>query len=515
MDRVMEKAENILKKIISCRLLYYIAIMLLFVGTYYIELNKKIESQNLGGGNHFTYFLICASISGILVLLLIIFSKKLYEKIQPHIIYIILSLIIGGMYVFIIPLCNQSDEPAHLYRAFQVAEGEIISPQKDGAFVAKLPKSIEEMVQVNSENKKREYKKYYDIKEMMEIPLNEEETTEIVTIGNYLGVSYFPHVIGIKTGMLLNLNPYYSAMLGRITGLITTVLLFGLAIKKLPKHKLFASIILLSPVALSYSASISADSLLLAASLLMFSYVLYYMHTKEKVKKLDYVILAILTFILAISKMAYVPIIGILMFIPKDCFKNSKVKWGLIASLILLGLISTIWWMNTANIDVSIGDENYTNIWIYKKPLSYLIVLFRTTINNAYSYIENAFAGHFLCHNQVNPYAVVPLAYIAISIIAFFSDENKTKTTMLQKLITTGIIVMVYVLVSTAMYVYNTSYKNDLIIGVQGRYFLPLILMAMFFANNKKIEIKEERLTNIALISNYAVYLAMMTTFFI
>ena len=65
------------------------------------------------------------------------------------------------------------------------------------------------------------------------------------------------------------------------------------------------------------------------------------------------------------------------------------------------------------------------------------------------------------------------------------------------------------------MYVYNTAYKNSLIIGVQGRYFLPLILMAIFFANKKILNIKEENLTNIALVSNYIVYLAMMETFFI
>jgi len=515
MKRIIEKAENIIKKIISCRLLYYIVIMLLFVGTYYINLRKKLEMGSATEGNHLTYFLIIAALSGIIVLLLVIFSKKIYEKLQPHVVYLILGLIIGGIYVFIIPLCAQSDEPAHLYRAFQVAKGEIISPEKDGAFVSELPISIQEMIQVNSEDKKREYKKYYDIKEMMQIQLNKEETTEIVTIGNYLGISYFPHVIGIKTGMMLNLNPYYSAMLGRITGLIVTIFLFSYAIKKLPKHKLFATLILLSPVALSYTASISADSLLLAAAFLMFSYVLNYMHTKEKIKKKDYVILAILTFILAVSKIAYVPLIGILMFIPKECFSNTKMKWGAVSAYILIGIVSAIWWMSAGSIDVTYGNENYTNIWIYKEPFSYLMVLFRTTMNNAYSYLENAFAGHFLCHNQVTPYAIVPLTYIIITIIAFLSDENKEKTTFMQKFITTGIIAVVYVLVSTAMYVYNTDYKNSLIIGVQGRYFLPLILMAVFFANKKRIDIKEENLTNIALVSNYVVYLAMMVTFFI
>lgn len=520
MEKIMEKAENIIRKIVSCRLLYYITAMLLFLGTYYIDLRKRVEEYGQLDENHLKYFLIAAAISGIIVILLIIFSKKLYEKIQPHIIYIILALIMGGMYVFLIPLCAQSDEPAHLYRAFQVAQGEVISPVKDGYFTAELPESIVDMIQVNSETKKREYKKYYDVKEMMEIPLNEEETTDVITVGNYLGISYFPHAIGINLGMIFNMNPYYSAMLGRITGLIAIVLLYALGIKKLPKHKLFASIVLLSPVALSYTACFSADSVLLAAAFLMVSYVLYYMHTKEKIRKRDYAIFAVLTFILAVSKMAYVPIIGILMFIPKESFENSKLtnsqlKWGVVAIFIFLGLASAMWWMNMGNINPNVGDESYTNTWIYSKPLSYLIVLFRTTVNSGYSYIENAFAGHFLCHNQVNPYAIVPFIYIVITIIAFFSDENKEKTNMMQKIITLGIIALVYVLVSTAMYVYNTAFKNGIIIGVQGRYFLPVILMAMFFANKKKFDIKEERLTNIALVSNYVVYLAMMAKFFI
>ena len=351
-------------------------------------------------------------------------------------------------------------------------------------------------------------------------PLNKEETTDVVTVGNYLGVSYFPHAIGIKIGMIFNMNPYYSAMLGRITGLITIVLLLGFGIKKLPKHKLFASIILLSPVALSYTACISADSVLLAAAFLMTSYVLHYMHTKEKIRKSEYAILAVLTFIVAVSKMAYLPIIGILLFIPKECFENnkfkiSKFKWVVVTIFILLGLLSAIWWIKTGNINPKFGDESYNNTWVYSKPLSYLIVLFRTTIDSGYSYLENAFAGYFLCHNQVNPYSIVPFVYIIIAIVAFFSEENENKTTMIQKLITLGIMLLVYALVSTAMYVYNTKFKNEVIVGVQGRYFLPIILMAVFFANNKKIDIKEERLTSIALIANFTVYLTMMVRFFV
>ena len=141
--------------------------------------------------------------------------------------------------------------------------------------------------------------------------------------------------------------------------------------------------------------------------------------------------------------------------------------------------------------------------------------MFRTIANNAYDYLENMFAGHFLCHNQVSPYAIVPVSYIAIVVMSFFSNENKKKATMYQKILVTGIILVSFAMIATAMYVYNTSFKNPTIIGIQGRYLLPLLLLAVFFANKKKLDIEEYKLVNIALIANYGVYLAMLTKFFV
>ena len=515
MKKILETAENIIRKIVSCRLLYYIMVMLLFIGTYYMDLKIRLENNAQIGGTHLKYFMIAATVSGIIVLALIIFSKKLYQKIEPHIVYLILALIIGGMYIFIIPLCAQSDEPAHLYRAFQVARGEWISPMNESGCVTQMPKSVVDMVQINSETKKREYKKYYDIKEMMKISLNENETVEINTVGNYHGVSYLPQLVGVKIGMIFKLNPYFIAMLGRMTSLIITVLLLSWGIYKLPKHKLFATIVLLSPVVLSYASSFSADNMTLASIFLMVSYVLYYMHTKEKIKKIDYIILGVLTFIVAISKIAYLPVVGILIFLPKECFEDNKRKWIYSILFVIFGLVSAIWWMKVASISARVGDPNNTNTWIYTNPIGYLTVLFRSTVSNAWDYIENIFAGHFLCHNQVKPYSIVPISYIVIAIMAFFDDENKEKTTMMQKLITFGIIALSYLLISTAMYVYNTSFRSEIIVGVQGRYFVPLLLMAVFFGNSKKWNIEEQKLTNVALVANYVVYLAMMTKFFI
>lgn len=518
MENVNQKIQEIIKKIISCRLLYYITAILLFIATYYLDLKVRLEGERMTDGNHLKYFFAIAIVVGLIIVGLIVFSKKLYQKLQPHIVYMIFALIIGGMYVFIIPLCAQSDEPAHLYRTFQVAKGEIISPRKEGRFITTLPKSVYDMVELNSENKRREYKKYYDVRDMMQIELNEEETMEIETVGNYHGISYLPQAVGVKIGMILKLNPYFTAMLGRISSLIITVLMFTWGIKKLPKHKLFASIVLLCPVVLSTAACYSADNMTLASIFVLTSYVLYYMQTKEKIKKIDYAILAVLTFIVAISKMAYLPVIGILIFLPKECFEenSTKKKWIASGLFLLLGLGAAIWWMKVASINGVSGTSSNSNTWIYTNPIGYLVVLFRSTLNNGYDFLENMFAGHFLCHNQIAPYSVIPITYIVITIMAFFSDENKEKTTMMQKLTTSGIVLVSYALISTAMYVYNTEFKKGVIVGVQGRYLIPLLLMAaVIFANKKKIDIEEQKLTNIALIANYAIYLTMMVRFFL
>ena len=515
MDNIKETTEKIIKKIISYRLIYYIAAIVLFTITYYVDFKKRLISENLTEGNHLKYFLIVAMASAIVTLILVIFSKIIYKKLKPHLAYIIFALILAGIYMFVVPLCAQSDEPAHLYRTFQVARGEIISPKNEDGFITKIPKSVVDMVQVDSKTRWREYKRYYNIKEMMKIELNEDETVEIATVGNYHGISYLPQVIGVKIGLVLKLRPYFIAMLGRMTSVVITVLLLTWGIKKLPKHKLFASIVLLCPVVLTTAASYSADNMTLASIFLMLSYVLYYIQTKEKIKKQDYVVLAVLTFVVAISKMAYIPVIGILLFIPKECFEKEKIKPIISSIFILLGILSAIWWMKTSGISATTGDASNTNTWIYSNPLSYLVVLFRSIINDCYDYVENMFAGHFLCHNQVRPYAIVPLTYLVIVIMSFFSDENKEKTTFVQRFITTGIIALCYVIIATAMYVYNTAYKDSLIIGVQGRYFIPLLLLAVLFGNSKKLDIKEERLVNVAIIANYAVYLAMITKFLI
>lgn len=512
-DKIKNKVQNLLKN----KLLYYIIAIILFSITYYIDFSEKLTNQNIVNQNHLKYFSIISVIILFIIIFLSFISKKLDKKLEIHILYFIIAIIIGVIYLFIIPLCAQSDEPAHIYRALQIAHGEVISPQNESGYVTNLPKSFADVVNVNSEVKIREYKKYYDIKEMMRIELNKDEKVELSTVGSYNAISYIPQLPGLLIGLMLNLKPYFILMLGRITSLIITILLFTLGIKKLPSHKLFATIILLSPVVLSTAPCFSADNITLASIFLLISYVLYYKKSKKRIKRLDYAIFTILTIFVALAKIAYLPIIGILLILPKECFENKNKRKNIFCTILLvIGIISTIWWMNVAKINPTTEGLTSTNTWIYSNPFSYFIIVFRTTISNVYDYIANMFAGHFLCHNQINTYEIVPLAYIVIVVISFFTDKNTEEFKLMQKIIILGIILLSFALIHTAIYVYNTSYKNNIIIGVQGRYLVPLLFLLILFSNNKYvIKMEKSNLINIAIIANFVIYLSMLSRFFI
>ena len=511
-----EKTKESIKKIITCKELYYFITIILFIITYYINLRTELEENNIEDMSVLRNFLIISIISATIIMILILISKKMYSKIKPHFVYFIIALILGGMYIFFIPLCAQSDEPAHIFRTIQIANGEFISPIEGNEYRSNVPKSIIDLVSVNTKGKTPEYKRYSDIEEMKDIKFDKDETTKIrILSGSYNPISYLPQTIGVKIGMMLNLNPYYFAMLGRITGLLITISMFSFAIYKLPSHKLLASIMLLSPVALSYAASFSADSMTLASIFILVSYVLYFRNTKNKIKNYEYLILAILTYVVAVSKIAYLPMIGTLLLIPKECYKTKKSKWIITILLLIFGTISTLSWLKINNVNIMQENDTFKNVWIYKNPFGYLIVLFRTTMESGTGYIENMFAGHYLCHNQVHPPELISLIYIGIVVASFFSDENKEKASLLQKTIVVLIGFVVYALVSAAIYTANCVEKSLVIIGVQGRYLLPISTLAVFLGDYKKNNIEKSTLVSLALIVNFTVYLTMMNTFFV
>ena len=317
--------------------------------------------------------------------------------------------------------------------------------------------------------------------------------------------------MGIKIGILLNLSPYLIGLLGRITNMITCMLLITLGIKLIPIGKKVMSIILLAPSIISYNSSLSADGLIIATTFLLVSLVIKFMYEKTKMNWKWYILLLVIVAFVSTCKAAYLPIIGILIFIPYECFKNKKNKWIYTISLILFGITFSLLWISVGNIVIPNSGE-ITGIHKY---IHFVVVLINTLSRDFMSYIENIFAGDYMYQRQLAPYRIIPATYIVITILSIFNEKSDLKVRTIEKVILATISLMVIALIAYALFTGNTAATEHFINGIQGRYFVPILLFIPFFMKNSRFKIKEENLFDISLILNFAVLTNMIQIFVI
>lgn len=87
--------------------------------------------------------------------------------------------------------------------------------------------------------------------------------------------------------------------------------------------------------------------------------------------------------------------------------------------------------------------------------------------------------------NAVNNYTFVPIIMIILTLIACINESDfKNKFNLKESIIVVLIILAVIALMFTSLYVQWTSYAQNKIEGVQGRYFLPIITLVYLVIGN-------------------------------
>lgn len=513
--KIYERIKNsFMFKIVICCF-----ILLIFIALFYLDLRDKVYTNKFDFNDYKISYIIFSFAIAAIVILSIIFLKKAKEC-NLWKLYLILGILFGSIYIFAMPVFTQSDEPSHFYRAYEIANGSIMSKKIKGVSGNYFPKSIQKIIYTGND-KVREHKKYSDEIKMKKYKLKKNQKESVTNYASgYTAINYIPQIIGIKIACVLNLKPIYVVIAGRISGLILTVLLFAFGIKILPIKKLFMTIVLLSPVVLSYAASISADPFTLASSFVIISYIIRYIYSKDKIQLKDKIIISIFSIFTALCKITYLPLTFLLIFLPDKSFKNKKRKYLYVLSTIIFGIILNLSWSYIANV-VATNEVAYVNTykWIFSNPIEYLVIIIRTTLNNSYDYLTSAFAGKYLVHSQISIYPIISLSYVIIFFFALFNEKSNIKVSIFNKIMAFLVGAGIYCLIVTAMYVFNTACATydgyPVANGVQGRYLLPLIPLLIFFVNNKKFNFKNYQLISVILIINFTIFLTMFITFMV
>lgn len=193
-------------------------------------------------------------------------------------IFLCMALGFGVILILMTPPFQVPDEIVHFYRAFAISEGHVVMEKQAGAIGADMPVSIHAITAVSANlpfhGEERQDRKA--LRAMLQRPLQPESRTFIQVSGaaNYAPVPYLPHILGIWAGRLFDAPALVLLYLARLFGLIAYLLLAGLAIHLLPWGKWFMALLALLPMSLTEAMGVSADSVTMGLSFLLFALVM-------------------------------------------------------------------------------------------------------------------------------------------------------------------------------------------------------------------------------------------------
>lgn len=458
----------------------------------------------------------------ILIVLMILFQKKL----AIHWNGLVLTIILGCIYTFIMPPFSCPDENRHINTVFQ-SSNTLLGVDTDGGTNEYLNlrktelEAYEHLFGVVSGQPENSIPNMSTHRSLY-VDLTKETDNIYIRVPNLQCLkipfwSYAPQIVGVTVARLLSLNGAMTLIAGRLFSVLFYALMISYSIYITPVGKEVFAVASLLPMSMELAASFSYDAFTIAISYVAIAYLLF---LNTETAKVGYKELACLSCILALIapvKIIYV-FIGLIYFaVPNEKFRSRTWKFLSILIPLLMGFCLIVFY-RSSHIAFVIkstgfveGMKTYALSDFFFRPLNVLKVYVITCIDARslpkISTMLGGSLGWLDTHiNEGYLYAFFSLLCVA----TFTENANKEKLTGVQRLMMLGTFAFVWLLVMTAMLLDYTPRDAIAIQGIQGRYALPILPLLLIGINNKKIRIVGEFHSNIPAITAFFHFMVIM-----
>lgn len=404
--------------------------------------------------------------------------------------FLVLAIPIGLLYLFFFVPNSIPDEIVHSIRTMSVANFEYSAIPE----TVPVPSSLTEQIQYN-----------YNV--FWKALIESTNYSDLIDRSgcNYNFILYIVPSLGFIIGKIFSLSIMASYVLARMFNFILFLVGGYYIINKTPIAKLFLLVYLLSPMMLQQSISLSADAMVNLVALVSIAHMLYICYTKDRISYFDILFLGTLFIITALGKYVYLPVFG-LIFLSFDKLKamNFK-KWIMVASLILIAVIA-YYLFNYVFISSSTNEavntyiiENNVNPslqiqHIISHPIAFIRTLYQTFINYGYFYLSSVVIAP-LSWLSIPIDGILIYFYFFLIAVSILVDKSKVKFNKINIVWILFLVGLMTIGVLYALYISWSPVGGPLVLGVQGRYFIPvLILVLLLFVGEKKLYLKRPNL---------------------
>jgi uncharacterized membrane protein len=413
-------------------------------------------------------------------------------KLKVERVFLLFSLVFGLLWMVILPPFQAPDEVSHFLRAYMIADGKLmcenVNGSNAGSYFPTAVKTLGDKIgsgQIAFHPKTKQ--DVHLIKEAFNIKLTNEKTfAELPGACVYNPVPYIPQSLGMFLGKILTNHVLVIFYFGRLFNLLFFTFITYFALKLLPRFKITALLLTLTPMGIHQAASLSADGITISSSFLLISYI-FYLANLQKITNKQLLFLGITGIVVTLAKIVYFPIVWLYFIIPIKLI-GSKLKYFL-SGLIICGvsLIATASWMlYVRSVHVMFPvDPKAQLLWILHNPFSFTYKLLYTLLTEGLPYY-NGFFGVFGWLDTVMP-TLLAVGFLIFLIFSIFLEQDKeyseikSKEYLLKGLWILCLYVISVILIEVTLFLNWSAPDQDEIQGVQGRYFIPVALL--FFSS--------------------------------
>jgi len=247
---------------------------------------------------------------------------------------------------------------------------------------------------------------------------------------------------------------------------------------------------------------------------------------EEKISYFNLGLFVVSIVIASMPKAVFAPLLLLGLLIPKEKWPSVKhlriMRAGIIGgTLILLATFVLPTVMDTVfataasaaeAADVRGGDTNVARQLrhIFTQPFSYGIGMLQIMYGTIVEFTIGPNAMGIVGHGFLNSVSGAPAILLTAVTL---TESGKVKIKRAHKILIAILLFVVSAFIWTALYLAFTPVGNPYIIGVQGRYFIPLVLIGLLLINGRGIEYNcEEKTYNTVLFT--AIGLITMTSFY-
>jgi len=401
------------------------------------------------------------------------------------IIYLIFALIFGVLYMIFLPFPASPDENRHFLKIYSITEGYIL-PSDDTV----LPDGLD--IPDQFDLKYRELKAHYGENADYE----NKRPYDLSRTAFYFPLVYSPQITGFITAKTFTHEIYRIALAGRIMGYLFNICMVCAAISIIPFGELIIFLSVLNPIYMQQAVSLSGDSVVNTLAVFITAYILALRNKKVKRMWPVFVIFPIL----AVCKMFYLPMVFLILLIPKDYYKSAKKAVTVRTAVISVSIaLSAAWAYIVSRTTLYIvDDKSGSNFeYIINKPLNYLNIIGKSILSDGRTWVRQAFGGN-LGWIAVNLFMPFILVYLLLFIYSALAEKGDMKLS--DRICILAVDLVIFFIVLTTEYVQWTAYRADVIDGVQGRYFLPLIPVTFLGLAGKNPKLPKKYLNRIVYI---------------